>query len=128
MRQENKAIVKLYIKQVSTALACSCSMKKAFISEIKEQIEELETQHQALTMEILHTEIGSPEEIARGFDSKEDLDRIKAKARKYTRIKIICAICLALALVAVTVTVIVIRSNDNYYTSTYSGNYKKELS
>ncbi len=126
MRQENKAIVKLYIKQVSAVLACSCSMKKAFISEIKEQIEELETQYQALTMEILHTEIGSPEEIARGFDSKEDLDRIKAKARKYTRTKIICAVCFVLAVIAIVVTVVVIRSNDNYHTYTDAIDYRED--
>ncbi len=121
MKRENRKVVKSYIKQLKSALVCSSSMKKAFISEVKRMVEELEMDHQVLTMEDLHREIGTPDEIARSFESREDIDKLKAKAKKYLRNKIVCWICVVLAIVAVTVSVVVIISNcDHHYTVCYS--------
>ena len=126
MKQNNK-IIALYIRQLRAALVCPNSIKKAFLIEIKHQIVELENRIQVLSMEDLHREIGSPDEIARSFENREDLDRLKAKAKKYTLIKIICGVCLAIALIAVAVTVIVVQSNDDYYAKTEEKSYVKEI-
>lgn len=126
-RQNNKKIINLYLKQLKSALMCSLSMKKALISEIKHQIVELENQIQVLSTEDLHREIGSPDEIAKGFESREDIEKIKKKAKKYTGIKIICWISLILAIIAVTVSIIVIRSNKDYRSETKMNTYIKEI-
>lgn len=126
MKQNNK-IIALYIRQLRAALVCPNSIKKAFLIEIRRQIAELESQNPVLSMEDLHREIGSPDEIARSFENREDLDRLKAKAKKYTLIKIICGVCLAIALIAVAVTVIVVQSNDDYYAKTEEKSYVKEI-
>ena len=118
--KQNKKIIALYLRQLRAALICPNSIKKAFLIEIRRQIAELESQNPVLSMEDLHREIGSPDEIARSFENREDLDRLKAKAKKYTLIKIICGVCLAIALIAVAVTVIVVQSNDDYYAKTES--------
>ena len=124
--RNNKRIIDSYLKQLKASLLCSASMKKAFINEVKQQITELENQMPVLTMEDLHRKIGSPEEIARGFESREDIEKLKIKARKYTRTKIICCITLVLAIVAIAVSVIFIKSNDNFYEKIYDDSYVKE--
>lgn len=100
-------------------------MKKAFISEVKHQITELEEQIQVLSMEDLHREIGSPDEIARGFENREDIEKLKLKAKKYTRAKIIAWICFALAIIGITISIIAINSNDNYYSKIKTETYMK---
>ena len=125
--KQNKKIIALYLRQLRAALVCPNSIKKAFLIEIRRQIAELESQNPVLSMEDLHREIGSPDEIARSFENREDLDRLKAKAKKYTLIKIICGVCLAIALIAVAVTVIVVQSNDDYYAKTEEKSYVKEI-
>ena len=124
--RNNKKIIDSYLKQLKTSLLCSTSMKKAFISEVKQQIAELENQIQVLAMEDLHREIGSPCEIAKGFESREDIEKFKEKAKKYTRTKVICWITLVLAIVAIAVAVIFIKSNDNFYAEIYEDSYVKE--
>ena len=118
MKKQNKKVIFSYIRQLKTALICSASMKKAFIGEVKHQITELEEQIQVLSMEDLHRVIGSPDEIARGFENREDIEKLKLKAKKYTRAKIIAWICFALAIIVVIVSTIVIKSNNTYYTKT----------
>ena len=102
-------------------------MKKAFICEIKHQIAELENQVQVFTMEDLHREIGSPDEIARSFESRDDIEKLKEKAKKYKKTKIICWIALGLTILAITVSIIVVRSNKNYHSEINSNTYIKEL-
>lgn len=90
------------------------------INEIKHKIAELENQIQVLSMEDLHSEIGHPDEIARGFECREDIDKLKEKAKKYFKIKIISWICLIVAMIAIAVSVIIIKSNKTYYSETKS--------
>ena len=118
--QNNKKIITSYIKQLKATLICTSTIKKAFINEVKTQISELENQIQVLSTEDLHRAIGTPNDIARGFENREDIERLKNKAKKYTRTRILSLICFVLALIAITVTVIVIKSNDSYYTKTDS--------
>lgn len=126
-KNSNKKVVNSYIKQLKSAVICSSSMKKAFISEIKHQIAELENENKNLSLGILHREIGYPDEIARGFESRDDIIMLKEKAKKYTRAKIICWIALGLALVTIVGSAILIQSNDDYYSKTYSDTTIKEL-
>lgn len=126
-RENNKKISSLYLKQLNASLICSTNMKKAFICEIKHQIAELENQVQVFTMEDLHREIGSPDEIARSFESRDDIEKLKEKAKKYKKAKIVCWIALGLTILAITVSIIVVRSNKNYHSEINSNTYIKEL-
>ena len=101
-------------------------MKKAFICEIKHQIAELENQVQVFTMEDLHREIGSPDEIARSFASRDDIEKLKEKAKKYKKAKIICWVSLILAIVAITVSIVVVHSNKKYHSEINMNTYIKE--
>lgn len=125
--RNNKKIINLYVKQLKTSLVCSTNMKKAFIDEVKHQITELENQIPVLTMEDLQREIGSPDEIARGFESREDIEKLKEKAKKYKKTKIICGITLALTIIAIAVTIIVVRSNKNYHSEIKSSTFMEEI-
>ena len=118
--KNNKKIISLYLKQLKSTLVCSASMKKALINEIKHKIAELENQIPALSVEDLHTEIGSPDEIAKGFESRDDIEALKKKANGYTRIKIICVICTILALILIVTSIIIIHENDTYHSETDS--------
>ncbi len=125
--QNNQKIINLYLKQLKATLMCSSSMKMAFISEVKHQIAELEDQFQVLTVEDLHREIGSPDEIARGFESRNDIENLKKKARKYTRTKIICWISLILAIAAIIISIVYIKSNKKYHSETKINTYIEEI-
>ena len=125
--RNNKKIINLYVKRLKTSLVCSTNMKKAFIDEVKHQITELENQIQVLTMEDLQKEIGSPDEIARGFESREDIEKLKEKAKKYKKAKIICGVTLALTMIAIAVTIIVVRSNKNYHSEIKSSTFVEEI-
>lgn len=111
--ENNNKIINLYLKEIKDKLLCPNNVKKAFLKEIRQNIADAEID--IVSIEDLYREIGSPEEIARSFESRDDIEQIKAKAKKYTKIKIICAVCLALAIVAVIVCSIVISSVDTYY-------------
>ncbi len=125
-RENNKKIISLYLKQLNASLICSTNMKKAFICEIKHQIAELENQVQVFTMEDLHREIGSPDEIARSFESRDDIEKLKEKAKKYKKAKIICWVSLILAIVAITVSIVVVHSNKKYHSEINMNTYIKE--
>ena len=124
--RNNQKIINLYVKQLKTSLVCSTNMKKAFIDEVKHQITELENQIQVLTMEDLQREIGSPDEIARGFESREDIEKLKEKAKKYKKTKIICGVTLTLTIIAIAVTIIVVRSNKNYHSEIEISTFEEE--
>ena len=114
----SKNIERKYLHDIKAELSCPRSVKKVFLKKIKQQMQNLqETSDKPLTRETIEAEIGTPQEIARGLESREDLERLKKKARRYTLIKWICIACLLLALLAVVITVVVIKSNDSYYTT-----------
>lgn len=122
----NKKVITLYLKQLKTTLMCSASMKKVILSDVKHQISELEDQLQVLEEEDLHREIGNPDEIARGFESRDDIENLKKKAKKYFRTKIICWVSLILAIVAITVSIVVVHSNKKYHSEINMNTYIKE--
>ncbi len=118
--KNNKTIIKLYLQEIEKELICSNSIKKAFIHEIKLQIAFLEERTPDLTLEDLYREIGSPAEIAKGLETREDIENLKKKARRYTHARILWAISALLVLCAIVATIIVVHENDTYYSETTS--------
>ena len=113
--ENNKKIVNFYVKEVKDKLLCPNNVKKAFLQEIRQNISNLENETGVLSIEDLYREIGSPDEIARSFESRDDIEQIKAKAKKYRKVKIICAVSLILAILTAIICGIIMLSDDTYY-------------
>lgn len=124
--KNNKQVVQAYAKELRQVLLCSSDMKRAFISEIKVQIADLEEQHGDLTLDLLYREIGTPDEISKGFESREDIAEIKKKAKRYKIAKILCWICAFLAVISIITAVVVICNNDDFSFKITTGNNLKE--
>lgn len=116
--KNSKKLENLYVKQLKKTLLCSASMKKAFIKEIKDQIAELKDQIQDLSMEDLQREIGKPDEIARGFESRDNIEDLKKRAKKYSKAKTISLVFLVLTIFAIAILIIIVKSNKEYHSKT----------
>ena len=116
--KNSKKLENLYVKQLKKTLLCSASMKKAFIKEIKDQIAELKDQIQDLSMEDLQREIGKPDEIARGFESRDNIEDLKKRAKKYSKAKTISLVFLVLTIFAIAILIIILKSNKEYHSKT----------
>lgn len=125
--KNSKKLESLYVKQLKKALLCSASMKKAFIIEIKDQIAELKDQIQDLSMEDLQREIGKPDEIARGFESRDNIEDLKKRAKKYSKAKTISLVFLVLTIFAIAISIIIVKSNKEYHSKTTISTTIKEI-
>ena len=101
--RNNKNVVNSYLKHLKTALLCPSGMKKNILNDVKDRVVELDK------------EIGTPDEIAKGFESTLEIGNIKKSARKLHRIKLLCWILFILMVLAIIITVIIIKSNETYH-------------
>lgn len=127
MKIKNRKIVQGYVKELRKTLTCSNHVKKAILHEIELQVLELENRLQVLTIDDLYNEIGSPQEIAQGFDSKTDIEKIRKNAAKYRKAKIFCLICAILVLIAVVIAFAIVSANDDYHSSIQSNSTIEEV-
>lgn len=82
---------------------------------MKQEISSLEDRLTTLTLEDLYRELGDPSIISQGFDTRDDIEVLKRKARKYTRTRIICYLCAIVAVLAIAFSVVIMRENDSYH-------------
>ncbi len=118
MKTKRNKAVHGYIREINKSLTCSKDMKKALLHEIEQQVLELEDRIQVPTIDDLYNEIGSPQEIAQGFESKTDIEAIKKKSTKYRKAKTICLISSILAIIVTVIAIVAVCSNDDYYSNT----------
>lgn len=111
MMSTNKRVVRQYIREVKSKLACSFSMKQAILKAIRQRISECEPQ----SIEDLYREIGSPENIAENIESVEDVRQLNKIAKKYHSLIVISVICAVVAVISFLFTAIVILTGDEYY-------------
>ena len=119
MKTQNQTVICEYLQALNKVLVCKRTVKKAILDEIKVQIGEVEQRFPTLTQEDLYREIGLPEEVARGFESREDMRVIREKAKKYESNRIICCAIAFVAVVAIAFTAILITSQDDYRSDTH---------
>lgn len=117
MKTKKSIIVKGYIRELRKTLTCPNDVKKAILHEIELQVLELENRIQVLTIEDLYNEIGSPHEIAQGFVSKTDIEKIKKHAVKYRKTRIICLMSSILALIILIISIAIICAQNDYHAS-----------
>ena len=102
----NKSInkdIKRYCAEIKKLLACSSSIKLAFISELKNRIYEYIEEHpsEELTISDIKNQFGSPESIASSFTSTENMQYLHKKAKKHILYKVLSVILLLALIVAV---------------------------
>ena len=119
MKAQNQTGIREYLQALNKALVCKRAVKKAILDEIKMQIGEVEQRFPTLTQEDLYREIGLPEEVARGFESREDMEGIRAKAKKYERNRLLCGVIAIMAAVSIVFAAVLITSQDDYYSDTH---------
>lgn len=118
MKDQSKAykkIVKSYLKEIKSALICSAGMKQAVLSTARQRIADLFPDTSTLSMEELCREIGTPEEIALGLESRSDIEQLKKKAKRYKIAKITCTCLLFVAIFIAVFLSFVIVSNNEYH-------------
>lgn len=80
--KEAKIIIKKYLKDVSTKVVCSYTIKKFFISDLKNKLNDYFEDNQHITMDLIHSNFGTPEEIANGFDELKT-DKLQNQAKNF---------------------------------------------
>ena len=93
-----KNVVKQYLGELDLFLSCDKETKKNFFAMIRERINDLQNEHPRLTLYILYQEIGSPEEIARGFETNEMVEQLIEIKKKRKKGRIILGILAAIVL------------------------------
>ncbi len=114
--------IKKYCSEVKKLLACSSSIKLAFISELKTGIYEYIEEHpnEKITINDIENRFGTPENIALSFASTEDMQYLRKKAKKYILFKVLSVILLLALLVVVYILADVI---INEHTITITNNF-----
>ena len=116
--EKNNKIINLYLKEIKDKMLCPNNAKKAFLKEIRENISNAEID--VVSIEDLYREIGSPEEIARSFESRDDIEKIKVRTKK---LHIIVAICAVIALLIISALVYIVKEAIDYGSITVDTSY-----
>ena len=116
--EKNNKIINLYLKEIKDKLLCPNNAKKAFLEEIRQNISNAEID--VVSIEDLYREIGSPEEIARSFESRDDIEKIKVRTKK---LHIIVAICAVIALLIISALVYIVKEAIDYGSITVDTSY-----
>lgn len=127
MKTQNQTVICEYLQALNKVLVCKRAVRKAILDETRMQINEVEQRFPVLTWEDLYREIGLPEEVARGFESRKDMEMIRAKAKKYERNRIVCCVIAFVALVVVVFATVLITSQDDYRSDTRVNSEMEEI-
>ncbi len=127
MKTQNQKVICEYLQAMNKILVCKRTVKKAILDEIRMQIGEVEQRFPTLTREDLYREIGLPEEVAQGFESRENMGVIREKAKKYERNRIICCVIAIMAAVTIVLAAVLITSQDDYRSDTHVNSNIEEI-
>ena len=99
--------IKKYCFEVKKLLACSGGIKLAFVSELKNRINEYieERPYEEITINDIENRFGTHKDIASSFVSAEDMQYLHKKAKKYIFYKILSVILLLALIITIIVLV-----------------------
>ena len=83
---------KRYLKELKLEMDKMTDIKRNFISDISEDIDEFLSLNKEANIQILYKEFGFTAEIAHQFNSVKDISAFKKKAHKYFVLRIITII------------------------------------
>ena len=104
MSKKFKKDIKKYLSDVKKRLHCGFNLKKAFLSELKNEISNYLAEHQTATIENIINELGSPEQIVSNFKDY-DYNLLKRKVKFYLILEIFFIILTLVLLVALIYTI-----------------------
>ena len=116
MNDSEKAISK-YLTEVKRLLPFACKVRKTLLEELRQRIDELDTEGTPITYELLVAEIGTPDEVANSFEDRESIAAFRKRSRRYSKAKVILACCAALLICAIVITVVVVTKNDSFHSN-----------
>ncbi len=97
--------IKIYLHKIKTNLPVSWKIKRAFINELKENINQYRRDNKNITIEDIKDKFGTPEDVLISFNNSYDY--YKNKSIIYSNITKIVAIT-AIAVIIILLTVIII--------------------
>lgn len=116
---------KIYFKTIKRGLLVQRKVRNEFLEELHRQFDDIQSAYLNCTLNDIYDQIGTPEEVIRNFETREDFECLK---KKYSRSKKICIGCLLLAMVAIIIisicTLIVndsIKNGHGYIKETVNG-------
>lgn len=100
---KNDLLLNEYISSVSSLIICPLKLKKAFLAELRSDVENFLAENENATKEEIENFFGTPESIASSFISNTDSAKIKRKIliKNILIIAIILALLIYLAFVVI---------------------------
>ena len=120
MSQKNKATKKTihsFCKAVKKMLPGSQSLKRAFIVDFQNRIEEYMENNDTDTIceEDIIAQFGTPEDIAQSFYDRDNLLEIRKKAKKYCIYKVLAISSIVLLILAAILLAVMLTKDNNIY-------------
>lgn len=96
-------IISEYISSVSSAIICKPKQKKAFLNQLRSDVEAFVDENGKAAVNDIRNIFGSPESIAESFISNSDSGELKRKItfKKFIVVAIIAALLIYLAFVVI---------------------------
>lgn len=114
MKNSNRTI-KEFQKLIYAKMPCDNNLKHVFWKEFQLRLKEFAEETEDLTVETLVEEFGTPEEIARHFFEREDIEACKEKAKRYLRWKIGAIVAGALLVISIIAIITLIDHFGGYH-------------
>ena len=89
-----------YFKKIKKNLICSKSIKKIFIHDFKNRVDEYVDENPDVSIEDIISTFGTPNDIIKGFDNELEYYKNKAKKRLIISIAIIVASIIVIGVLA----------------------------
>ena len=118
MAQKNttKKVIRRYLKELTSELTCSRSMKCAFAGQMKNELLQFAKEHEDISVEDLYREFGTPEEVSGGFYDRKDYEKLLKKTKRIATIwKIIGIVLFILFIIFVIYFAGIINSSNGTY-------------
>ena len=104
-----------YICSVSSAIICSPKKKKAFLNQLREDVEAFLDENSDATVKDIEGIFGSPEGIAASFISNSDSDELKRKLSLKKLVFVAVSIALLIYLAFVVISLVDVHNEAHGY-------------
>lgn len=91
--KEAKIVIKSYLKDVSAKVVCTYTIKKFFMSDLKNKLNDYFEDNKHIDIDLIHSSFGTPDEIASGF-SELKTDKIVKQAKRFKLVLIVTVIAI----------------------------------
>lgn len=117
MNSKLKKELKKYFREIKKNLNCGFYLKRGFMAQFKESLNEFIENHndEDLTIDIIYKHFGTPDVIAKSFDDIEDVSKLREKSSKLLMTEIITIIVSLVVVVFLMIIAYLIYSDSLIY-------------